>query len=238
MRSRATPRLVLAVLVGAALVSGCAVDPRTRVKYLEDEQRRLNTAVQAADQSVQASQAYATELSSPGQASAPFSMYYTPAMLEQLASQMVPYRMSGREFHSKLSGEIVIERLTNFRFISRNRVLCRAHLRGENVRYTGKVPSIAKGQVQAFQKAIADGAVADLEVQLSLEGPMVRAKAEAVSVQLVAKRDPSNESRLQEEMNKRALRTPVVFDMSIAGSGVVPRRVMVTGNHVVITYAP
>jgi outer membrane murein-binding lipoprotein Lpp len=237
MRPFTAPRLVLAALVGAALVSGCAVDPRTRVKSLEDEQRRLNTAVQAADQSVQASQAYAAELASPGQTSAPFSMYYTPAMLEQLASQMVPYRMSGREFHSKLSGEIVVERLTNFQFISRNRVLCRAHLRGENVRYTGKVPSIAKGQVVAFQKAIADGAVADLEVQLSLEGPMVRAKAEAVSVQL-AKRDPSNESRLQEEMNKRALRTPVVFDMSIPGSGVVPRRVMVTGNHVIITYAP
>jgi hypothetical protein len=39
-------------------------------------------------------------------------------------------------------------------------------------------------------------------------------------------------------MNKRALRTPVAFDMSIAGSSVVPRRVMVTGNHVIITYAP
>jgi hypothetical protein len=207
------------------------------VKLLEDEQRRLNTAVQAADQSVQASSAYATELAAPGQASAPFSMYYTPAMLEQLASQMVPYRMSGREFNSKLDGEILIERFTNFQFISRNRVMCRAHLRGVNVRYTGKVPSIAKGQVRDFQKAIADGAVADLEVQLSLEGPLLRAKAEAVSVQL-AKRDASSESRLQDEMNKRALRTPVMFDMSLAGSSVVPRRVMVTGNHVIITYAP
>lgn len=237
MRPRGGTRLALAALTAAALVSGCAVDPRTRVKYLEDEQRRLNTAVQAADQSIQASAAYATELSSPGQAGPGFSLYYTPAMLEQLATQMVPYRMSGREFNSKLQGEIVIERLTNFRFISRNRVLCRAHLRGENIRYTGKVPAIAKGQVVAFQNAIANGAVADLEVQLSLEGPMVRAKAEAVSVQL-AKRDASSESRLQDEMNKRALRTPVVLDMSIAGSSVTPRRVMVTGNHVIITYAP
>jgi hypothetical protein len=237
MRALVVPRLVLVALTAAALASGCAVDPRTRVKYLEDEQRRLNTAVQAADQSIQASAAYATELSSPGQAGAGFSMYYTPAMLEQLATQMVPYRMSGREFNSKLQGEIVIERLSDFRFISRNRVLCRATLRGENIRYTGKVPSFAKGQVVAFQNAIANGAVADLEVQLSLEGPMLRAKAEAVSVQL-AKRDASSESRLQDEMNKRALRTPVIFDMSIAGSSATPRRVMVTGNHVVITYAP
>ena len=154
------------------------------VKSLEDEQRRLNTAVQAADLSVQASSAYAAELASPGQASAPFSMYYTPAMLEQLATQMVPYRMAGREFNSKLAGEIVIERLMGFQFISRNRVRCRAQLRGDNVRYTGKVPAMFKGEVQAFQKAIASGALADLEIQLSLEGSMVRAKAEAIGVQL------------------------------------------------------
>lgn len=237
-RAVAMPRRVLALLVGAVLVSGCAGDPRARVKSLEDEQRRLNTAVQAADLSVQASSAYAAELASPGQASAPFSMYYTPAMLEQLATQMVPYRMAGREFNSKLAGEIVIERLMGFQFISRNRVRCRAQLRGDNVRYTGKVPAMFKGEVQAFQKAIASGALADLEIQLSLEGTMVRAKAEAIGVQLIAKRDASYESRLQDEMNSRALRTPVVFDMSIPGSGVVPRRVMVTGNHVVITYAP
>jgi outer membrane murein-binding lipoprotein Lpp len=226
---------MLAALMGAAVLGGCAIDPRTRVKWLEDDQRRLNAQVHAAEQAVQAS-SYATELATPG-ASAPFSMYYTPAMLEQLASQMLPYRMSGREFNSKLEGEIHVERLTNFRFISRNRVLCRAHLRGVNVRYTGKVPAIAKGQVRDFQQAIAGGAVADLEVQLSLDGPMLRAKAEAVSVQLVTKRDASSESRLQDEMNKRALRTPVAFDMSI-GTNVSPRRVMVTGNHVIISYAP
>jgi hypothetical protein len=238
MRACFAPRLMLSALMGMALLSGCAIDPRTRVKILEDEQRRLNGSVQAAQQAVQASSSYAAELANPGQSSTPFSMYYTPAMLEQLAGQMVPYRMSGREFNSNLEGEILIERLSDFRFASRNRVLCRALLRGVNVRYTGKVPSFAKGQVRAFQDAIAGGAVADLEVQLSIEGSMLRAKAEAVGVKLLAKRDSSSESRLQDEMNKRSLRTPVMFDMSIAGSGVVPRRVMVTGNHVVISYAP
>lgn len=238
MRGLASQRLVLALLGAAALGSGCAVDPRTRVRILEDEQRRLNMSVQATEQALQAPSAYAAELASPGQASASFSMYYTPTVLEQLASQMVPYQMAEKEFHSQLTGTIIIERFSNFRFISRNRVLCRAQLRGENVRYTGKVPGFAKGQVQAFQKAIADGAVADLEVQLSLVEHFVRAKAEAVSVQLVGKRDSSAESRLQEEMNRRALKAPVVFDMSIPGSGVTPRRLMVTGHHVVITYAP
>ena len=44
-------------------------------KYLTD------MAVQAADQSVQASSAYAAELASPGQAGPTFSLYFTPAML-------------------------------------------------------------------------------------------------------------------------------------------------------------
>jgi hypothetical protein len=150
---------------------------------------------------------------------------------------MLPYRMNGKEFHSQLAGEIVLEKLSNFRFISRNRVQCQAFLRGVNVRYTGSVPSFAKGQVKDFQNAIARGVLANLEVQLTLEGNVLHAKAEALSTQLVAKRDSSSESTLRDEMNKRALRTPLNFDLTIAGSGAAPRRLMVTGNHVVVTYA-
>lgn len=232
MSARLVSGLVLAVLLG-----GCAADPRVRVKRLEDEQRQLTMAVRAADQSIQAAGTYTAELGVPGQGGPSFGLYFTPAMLEELSSQMLPYRMNGREFHSKLAGEIVVERLTDFRFISRNRVLCRAHLRGVNVRYTGQVPGFAKGQVRDFQKAIAEGAVADLEVQLSMEGNMLRAKAEASSARLVSKRDSTAEGMMQDEMNKRALRTPLMFDMTIPGS-VAPRRVMVTGNHIVVTYTP
>jgi hypothetical protein len=39
-------------------------------------------------------------------------------------------------------------------------------------------------------------------------------------------------------MNKRALRLPLVFDMTLQANGAVPRRLLVTGNHVVVTYAP
>ncbi len=226
------------VLVAVALGSGCAVDPRTRVKLLEEEQRRLTQAVRAADQSIEAASAYTAELGAPGQSGSNFSLYFTPAMLEQLSRQTLPYRMSGREFHSQLTGEIIVERLSDFRMLSRNRLRCRAHLRGVGVRYTGKVPAFAKGQVKEFQKSIEGGAVADLEVQLSLEGNLLRAKAEAMSVQMVTKRDGSAEGMLRDEMNKRALRTPVVFDMAVGGSSAAPRRVMVTGNHVIVTYAP
>jgi outer membrane murein-binding lipoprotein Lpp len=236
MSARSMSRLVLAALGVAVLLAGCAADPRVRVKQLEDEQRSLNMAVQAVDQSVQASSAYAAEIASPGQAGPTFSVYFTPAMLEQLSTQTLPYRVAAKEFHSKLDGEIIFERLSNFRFISRNRVQCQAFLRGVNVRYTGSVPSFAKGQVKDFQKAIAEGVMAELVVQLTLDGNVVRAKAEATSARLVSKRDGSAESTLRDEMNKRALRTPLNFDMTIAGSSAVPRRLMVTGNHVVVTY--
>jgi hypothetical protein len=230
-------RLALAALGVAALLGGCAADPRIRVKQLEDEQRSLEMARQASEQTLQASSSYAAELSAPGQGGPTFSLYFTPAMLEQLASQMLPYRMPGREFHSKLEGEIVVEKLSNFRFLSRNRLVCQAFLRGVNVRYTGQVPSFAKGQVKDFQNAITNGALADLEVQLTLDGNFLRAKAQATSARLVSKRDGTAEGMLQDEMNKRALRTPLNFDMTIAGSGASPRRLIVTGNHVVVTYA-
>ncbi|HYI01575.1 hypothetical protein [Hyalangium sp.] len=239
MSPRSPWRIALATLAVSALLGGCfSVDPRVRVKRLEDEQQSLRMAVQAAEQSVQASSAYSAELGSPGQAGPAFSLYYTPAMLEQLSTQMLPYRMPGREVHSKLDGEIVIERLSGFRFLSRNRLACQAFLRGVNVRYTGQVPGFAKQQVKNFQNAIVNGVVADLEIQLTLEGNILRAKAEALSAQLVSKRDRNAEGMLQEEMNKRALRTPLNFDLAIAGSSAVPRRLIVTGNHVVVTYAP
>ncbi|MBN1207127.1 MAG: hypothetical protein JXB05_19735 [Myxococcaceae bacterium] len=237
MSARSTPRRVLAALLGATLLGGCAVDPRVRVRRLEDEQRSLTLAVQAADQSIQSASTYATEVRSPGQGGPTFSLYFTPAMLEQLSSQMLPYRAPARDFHSKLAGEIIVERLSGLRFISRNRLMGTLHLRGVNVRYTGSVPGFAKKQVQDFQKAIAHGAVADLEVQLTLDGNVVRAKARALAARLVSKRDGTAEGMLRDEMNKRALRSPLSFDMSIAGSSAAPRRLMVTGNHVVITYA-
>jgi hypothetical protein len=238
MSARRAPRFALAALVLAGLVGGCAVDPRTRVRWLEDEQRKLTTQVQAAEQSVQAASAYAAEMAAPGQGGSHFSLYFTPAMLEQLSTQALPYQMSAKEFNSQLTGTFIVERLSDFRFMSRNRLRCRAHLRGVDVRYTGKVPDFAKKQVQDFQNAVASGAWAELDVQLTLEGNQLRAKAEAREARFRGMRNGSAEGRLRDEMNSKALRTPFVFDMSIAGSSAAPSRLMVTGNHVVFTYTP
>ena len=238
MSARASRSAAWGLLGAAALLGGCAADPRARMKSLQDENRQLTREVQAADQSVQATAAYLAELQSPAKAGGAFSLYFTPQSLERMATQMVPYRMPGRDFNSKLQGDIIVERVTDFQFLSRNRLRCKAHMRGEKLKYTGSVPSFAKGQVKEFEQAVTKGAIADLEVQLTLDGTRVLARAEATDIRLKAKRDSSAESRLQSEMNKRALRLPLVFDMAIQGSAAMPRRVLVTGNHVVVTYAP
>ncbi|MBU8896067.1 hypothetical protein KRR26_10650 [Corallococcus sp. M34] len=235
---RAASRWSAMGLVAWTGLMGCASDPRARMMALEQENARLTQATQAADEAVRASAEYSEELQSPAKAGNTFSLYYAPATLEQAASRMVPYRMPGRDFHSKLAGDIVVERLTDFRPLSRNRLACRAHLRGDNVRYTGKVPSFAKGQVRDFERAVAAGAVADLEVQLTLEGSSVQARAQAVQARFNSKEGAGYERQLTDEMNQRALRLPLVFDLSIQGTSATPRRLMVTGNHVIVTYTP
>lgn len=226
------------LLTAAVLLGGCAADPRVRMKALRDENGQLTREVQAADRAVQASASYLEELQSPAKAGGAFSLYFTPEALDRMATQMVPYRMPGRDFNSKLQGEIVVERVTDFQFLSRNRLRCKAHMRGEKIKYTGSVPSFAKGQVKDFEQAVTKGAIADMEVELTLDGARVLARAQATDIRLKAKRDSSAESRLQSEMNSKALRLPLVFDMTLQASGAVPRRLLVTGNHVVVTYAP
>lgn len=238
MSARGIRAATWAVLSAAVLLGGCTVDPRIRAKSLEDENKQLTRAVQAADQAVQASAAYIEEVRAPAKAGGIFSLYFTPETLERMAAQTVPYRMSGREFNSKLQGEVIVEQVTDFQFLSRNRLRCKAHLRGEKIKYTGKVPSFARNQVRDFEQAVTKGAIADLEVRLELDGPNVLARAQATDIRLKAKRDSSAESRLQDEMNRKALRLPLVFDMTIQGHGAVPRRLTVTGNHVIVTYAP
>ncbi|HZI16433.1 MAG TPA: hypothetical protein VE153_39070 [Myxococcus sp.] len=222
--------------LAAALLSGCAIDPKYRAKSLEDENRELTRKVQEADQAVQATASYIAEVQSPAKAGGAFSLYFTADSLERMAAQAVPHRIPGRDFNSKLKGDVIVERLTDFRFLSRNRLTCKAHLRGENIKYTGNVPAIARGQVKDFEQSVTKGAIADMEVLLELDGRNVLARAKATQIRLKAKRDSSAESRLQEEMNKKALRLPLVFDMTIQGNGAVPRRLLVTGNHVVVTY--
>jgi hypothetical protein len=222
------------VLAGALLSTGCGSDPRMRLSRAEARNRELSAAILAADQAVQPVASYAAELSAPDNARGSFSMYYSPASLEQMFSQAVPYQMNGKDFHSKLSGNIIVERVSDFRFTSRNRMTCKLHLRAENVRYTGDVPAMFKGRADALVRAVNSGGTADLDVQLTLRGNQVHAQARATNVALRQK--TSDEGELVSAMNQRAFNRPLIFDLSIPGSGQVPRRLLVTGNHVVVTY--
>ncbi|XXF76687.1 hypothetical protein P2318_27065 [Myxococcaceae bacterium GXIMD 01537] len=227
-------RPVLGLLLAGALLAGCGTDPRVRLSRAEARSRELNAAALAADQAVESVAAYSTELSSPQSARGSFSMYYSPASLEQVAGQMLPYKMSGKDFHKQLSGEITVERISDVRFTSRNRLTCRLHLSAQNVRYTGSVPSFFKKEVQGFERAVASGGYADLEVQLTLRDNQVLAQARATGVTL---RQPTDrQADLLNAMNERAFNRPLVFNMSIAGGSQSPRRLLVTGNHVIVTY--
>lgn len=222
------------LVVGALLGAGCGSNPRYRLSRAEARHRELSAALLATEQAIQPATAYAAELAAPQNARGTFSMYYSPASLEQLMAQGVPYRMNGKDFHSKLLGEINVERVSDFRFTSGNRLTCRLHLRPENVRYTGNVPSMFKKRVQAFERAVNSGGYADLAVQLTLQGNKVHAQVRVTNVQLRQKTD--EEGELIRAMNERAFNRPAIFDMTIPGSAQVPRRLMVTGNHVVVTY--
>lgn len=222
------------VLAGALLSTGCGSDPRMRLSRAEARNRELSAAILAVDQAVQPVAAYASELSAPQNARGIFNMYYSPASLEQMFSQAVPYQMNGKDFHSKLAGTIIVERVSDFRFSSRNRMTCKLHLRAQNVKYTGNVPAMFKGRADALVRAVNSGGIADLDVQLTLRGNQIHAQAQARNVKLRQKTE--DEGELVSAMNQRALNRPLIFDMSIPGSSQVPRRLLVTGNHVVVTY--
>jgi hypothetical protein len=226
--------LVLVALAG----TGCATDPATRMRLAEKENQRITQQLQDTERALQSVNAYTEELRSPGKAGRSFNMYFTPASLEQMASQLLPMRMAARNFHQKLEGEVIVERISDVRFGPSNTLTCRALLRGENIRYTGSVPKAYRDDVRRFQAGVAAGVVADMAVELSLVDTSLVARARAMKTQLKVNSNSSAEGMLREQMNERVLRAPFGFDLTIQGGNAVPRRMVLTANHLVVTYAP
>ncbi|ATB27533.1 hypothetical protein [Melittangium boletus] len=234
MRTRAVAFLAL----GALVAGGCA-NPAGRLREAERENQRLSGEVAELTRAVQSVNAYTEELRAPGAAGRSFRMYYSPASLEQMASQLFPLRMAARNFHQQLQGEVILERLSDVRFGADNTFTCRATLRGENIRYTGSVPKMYQARVRQFQSGVASGVVADLVVELSMSPDnTLLARAHATRTKLRVNSDSSAEDMLRGQMNDRVLRTPFSFSLSIPGGNVVPRGMLLTANHLVITYAP
>jgi hypothetical protein len=232
------PLAFLVVAAVATLGTGCAVDPATRLRMAEKEQQRLSRELEETNQSLQAITSYAEQLRDPGKAGRSFLLYWSPASLEQLASQVLPLRMPARNFHRQLEGEVVVERLSGVRFGPMNRLTCQVQMRGENIRYTGKVPKAYAGEVRRFQQGVAAGVVADMEVDLSLSEGRLVARARALQTKLRANSSSTGEGMLRDQMNDRALRTPFTFDLTLEGRNVAPQRMVLTANHLVVMYPP
>jgi hypothetical protein len=220
------------------LVMGCASDPAFRLRSAQQENERLKRELQQVDQGLQAPSSYAAELRAPDKAGKSFSLYWSPASLEQMVRQLLPMRMAARNFHKDLDGEVIVENLSNVRFGPNNRLTCQVLMRGENIRYTGKVPKGYEGEIRKFQQGVAAGVVADMEADLSLEAPALVARARAVQTRLKANSNGTAEGMLRDQMNERTLRSPFAFDMTLQGSPATPRRMVLTGNHIVVTYSP
>jgi hypothetical protein len=228
----------LGLLLVALAGTGCATNPATRMRLAEKENQRITQELQATDLALQSVTAYSEELRSPGKAGRSFSMYFTPATLEQMASQLLPMRMAARNFHQQLEGEVIVERISDVRFGPSNTFTCTALLRGENIRYTGSVPKSYQDDVRRFQAGVAAGVVADMMVELSLVDTSLVARARAMRTKLKVNSNSSAEGMLRQQMNDRVLRTPFGFDLTIQGGNAVPRRMVLTANHLVVTYAP
>lgn len=235
MRALRLGLLALWAVTGA----GCATDPASRLRWAEKENRRLTEELAETERALQSVTGYTEELRSPGKTGRSFTMYYTPASLEQLASQLMPMRMAARNFHKQLQGEVIIERISDVRFGPNNTLTCRAEMRGENIRYTGDVPKAYRDEVRKFQSGVASGVVADFVVELSMNAENVLlARAQATRTRLKANSNGQAEGMLRDAMNDRVLRLPFVFDLTLQGGNAVPRRMVLTANHLSVMYAP
>lgn len=232
-------RATLLPIALSLFVAACCCKPKLedRVRNLEAENKRLRFEVDATEKANEAHRDYLAELSG-NQPQPFFAIYYSENDLAQLARQSVPYRIPARSFNSKLQGTITVERVYDFKFLAGNKMTCKMDLRGRGIKYTGDVPDFAKGMVKDFIEGVESGVIADLDVTISLQGQRLKALAQATKTKLKKNSNDSNESRLRDEMNKRALKDPFDVDLRISGYTQRVERVVVTGNHLVVGYVP
>ena len=221
------------------LLAGCAGDPGARLRGVEREHQELTRELEDTTRALDSVRAYTEALRSPGTAERALRLYYSPAALEQMAAQLLPLRMPARSFHQQLTGEVIVERLSGVRFGPDNTLACVVELRGDNVRYSGQVPKAYQGEVRKFQAGVAAGVVADLTVALSLGADgVLSARAHASRTRLKAHSSGTSEGMLRQEVNARALRLPFTFDLTLPAGGAVPRQMVLTAQHLVVTYTP
>lgn len=217
----------------------CKQKPEDRARDLERENANLRFQVDASKQAAKAARDYAEELGAGGTGAPVFSMVYAPRDLQRMASDVFPYQIPAKDFDKRMTGNIVVERIENVQFHPGNRLTCTLHMKGRNVRFTGKVPAAYKEHVRRFQEGIEAGVIVELDVSVVMRGASaVEAKSRATKTTLKKNSSDMYERELQDQINNRALKNPLRFDVGIEGTPAKLKRVLLTGNHLVLGYTP
>lgn len=216
-------------------LSGC-VDVAARVRRLEQERRELTATLDTKTRAAATARRMAEALAKPGAPPAPLLLSYADHELVRLSAEVLPLRLPAKNVHPKLAGEIVVEYLSALRFAPENRASCTLLLRGAGVRYTGDVPSLYRKEVAAFQAGLANGVEVVLDVTVELVGERVRAEATVRSTRFRSGGGGSFERLLRDEMNQRAFKRPLAFDVALDSAPGVPQWVLLTGKVAIVGY--
>lgn len=233
----ASVRRVPVALVAPLLLAGCLCRPplQDRVNALEAQNASLKFQVDATEKANSAAREYAAEAK--GASAEPiFSMYYTKNDLAVMAANTVPYKIDAREFNNDVTGEIVVDSLSEFAFHPGNHITCKMRMHGERIDYHGNVPGAYQQMVTDFKTGIAAGVIVEVDAVVTFVGNTVRVLPHVNSAHMLKNGSDLFESNLRDQMNQRAFRDPVDFGVSIAGKNAVLKRMVVTGNHVVLSY--
>lgn len=229
-------RLRLVMLSALAVTCACGGASDNRARALQDENRRLRNDLTAADQALAGAMAYRQQLEAPNTGS--MSLLLNADDIDRLSQAALPHRIPAREFHSQVSGEVLVERVTNVRFYPGNKFTCQVHLRGVGLRFQGQIPAPYKAQVGRFLEGVMAGVVTDLDVTLTTQNNQLIARAVAKRSQMKRNHDASNASRLTQGMNDRALRKGLAFDLTPEGAPWKLKHVAMTATHLVLGYGP
>lgn len=223
------------VALFAALLLACGGGTKERIATLQDQNRLLRGDVEAAGQAAAAADQYAQALTHGGDT---VELLLNAGDIDALSQKVLPYRIPARNFNSMVSGEVIVERITNVRFHPGNKLTCQVMMRGDRLRVTRSIPKAYQAEVKRFLDGVTAGVVTDLEVTLSQSGNSVLARAVAKRSTLKRNRDASNEAQLTRGMNQSALRKALTFDATPEGTAHRVRGVATTPSHVVVVYGP
>ncbi|MFL5321365.1 MAG: hypothetical protein ACJ790_17020 [Myxococcaceae bacterium] len=207
-----------------------ACSDQGRIDALRKDNAKLREDLQAAKYASEGGAAFAKG----GDASSMY-MAYTRDDLQQMAAGMVPYSIPARDIDSRLSGEIIVDAVTDFSFRDSNQLGCRMRLHGSNIRLNVSVPKMYQNEVKNFQSAIQGGWISDLNVRLIPGGNALVARAQATSVHFVVPPKGNYEGQLLDAMNERGLRGGIQLNVDLPAPW-KSQHVFLTRNNAIVEY--